>query len=491
MLRLLRLAAAIAAVLALAGPPSPVAGHMNHCLTSGILMRYVVLFEAETPEYQAAHAVQAACGTSTIYYSQIGVGVVTSTDPTFVARFGADRAYSAQAEAGASPQRATTLASPAVPLTAAQLPGAAQALSVDRSAEQWDMELIHAPQARTINPGRSEVLVGVLDSGVDATHPDLAAAVDPSRSAGCLSGSPEQAPVSWSPSSSTHGTHVAGTIAAANDGRGIAGVAPGVRLASVKVVDDDGFIYPEYAVCGFMWAARQRMHIANSSYLLDPWLLTCSDIPGQAVAHEAVRRAVEYATVHGVLSIAAVGNDRMDLANPSHDPHSPNNVPDPRPRPVDQHCVVLPAQLPGVVAVSAVGAQRVKSEYSSYGQGVVTVTAPGGDWAQPSGVSSSGCVLSTVPGGYGYACGTSMAAPHVSGVAALLASAWPGSDPKQLASLLAQHASPLPCPLRSGSTCAGDTYNGFSGHGLVDALMAVTAPPSGSAIDARTDRTYR
>src|SRR3712207_3409739 len=109
LLRLLRLAAAIAAVLALAGPPSPVAGHMNHCLTSGILMRYVVLFEAETSEYQAAHAVQAACGTSTIYYSQIGVGVVTSTDPTFVARFGADRAYSAQAEAGASPQRATTL----------------------------------------------------------------------------------------------------------------------------------------------------------------------------------------------------------------------------------------------------------------------------------------------------------------------------------------------------------------------------------------------
>ncbi len=488
MLRLLRLAAAIVAVLALAGPPSLMVGHLRHglpdCPGTGLPLRYVVLFDAQTPEHQAAQEVRGACGTSTAYYPQIGVGVVTSTEPTFVARFGSARAYSAQAEAGTSPQRAT-LASPAVPLTAAQLPGAAQALSADRSAEQWNMELIHAPQARTINPGRSEVLVGVLDSGVDATHPDLAAAVDPTRSAGCLSGKPDQAPVAWSPSASMHGTHVAGTIAAADDRRGITGVAPGVRLASVKVVDDDGFIYPEYTVCGFMWAARQQMRIANSSYSLDPWLLTCSDVPGQAVAHEAVRRAVEYATTQGVLSVAAVGNDRMDLANPHQDPHSPNNAPDPRPRPVDQHCGVLPAQLPGVVAVSAVGAQRIKSEYSSYGSGVVTVTGPGGDWAQPLGVGSRGCVLSTVPGGYGYACGTSMAAPHVSGVVALLASIRPDARPEQLAILLGRQASPLPCP--STTTCAG---NGFYGHGLVNALMAVTARP-GSAVVTRADRTDR
>jgi subtilisin family serine protease len=482
LLRLLRVVAVLAAVVALAGPAFSVvtgmASAVPGCAPTGHLLRYVVLFDAEESAPQAARSVRAACGTTTAYYPQIGVGVATSAEPTFRARFGVDRAYSAQAEALASPQRAE-LASPIVPRTAARVPDAAPALGADRSAEQWDMALIHAPQARTINRGSPDVLVGVLDSGIDATHPDLAAAVDPTRSAGCLSGKPDQSRSAW-----------------------IIGVAPGVRLASVKVVDEDGFIYPEYAVCGFMWAARQQMRIANSSYSLDPWLLTCSDVPGQAVAYEAVRRAVQYATAHGVLSIAAAGNERMDLANPRQDLRSPDNVPDPRPRPVNQHCNVLPAELPGVV--SAIGAQRVKAGYSSYGSGVVAVTAPGGDWAQPSGVSSSGCVLSTVPGGYGYLCGTSMAAPHVSGVAALLASVRPEAGPQQLATLLRDQAEPLPCPARSAqrdALSAEFAGEAFYGHGVVDALTAVTAQPAATRPDAavrpdsvavvRSDRTQR
>lgn len=477
LLRLLRVAATVATLLTLVGLPFPTIGHGSGCTSTSRLMRYVVLFDAGTPERAAAQAVRSACGTTTIYYQQIGVGVATSAEPSFGARFGLDRSYSAQSEMVGSPP--PTLANPAVAPTAAVLPTAAQTLNVDRSAEQWDMEMIHAPQARTINRGRPEVLVGVLDSGVDATHPDLAAAVDPTRSAGCLSGGPDQSPQAWRPTTSIHGTHVAGTIAALDDGRGITGVAPGVRLASVKVVDDEGFIYPEYAVCGFMWTARQQMRIANSSYSLDPWLLTCSDRPGQAVAYEAVRRAVEYATDQGVLSIAAAGNEQTNLADPRQDLRSPDNTPRPRPRPVDEHCNVLPAQLPGVVAVSAVGAQRVKSQYSSYGLGVVAVTAPGGDRAQSARGGASGCVLSTTPGGYGYACGTSMAAPHVSGVAALLASTRPRADPHELAALLRQQANSLPCPSHhdnsvSVAECTGGTDNGFYGHGLVDALRAVS-----------------
>ncbi|MGH3601720.1 MAG: S8 family serine peptidase, partial [Pseudonocardiaceae bacterium] len=231
LLRLLRVVAVLAAVAALAGPAFSVvtgmASAVTDCDSTGPVLRYVVLFDAEASAPQATRAVRAACGTTTAYYPQIGVGVVTSAEPTFRIRFGADRAYSAQAEALVSAQRAE-LARP-IPPTAARAPEAAQALGVDRSAEQWDMALIHAPQARAINRGSPEVLVGVLDSGIDATHPDLAAAVDPTRSAGCLSGKPDQSRSAWSPTTSAHGTHVAGTIAAADDGHGITGVAPGVR----------------------------------------------------------------------------------------------------------------------------------------------------------------------------------------------------------------------------------------------------------------------
>lgn len=127
-----------------------------------------------------------------------------------------------------------------------------------------------------------------------------------------------------------------------------------------------------------------------------------------------------------------------------------------------------------MVAVSAVGADRVKSGYSSYELGVIDVTAPGGDPGE--------CVLSTVPGGYAPLCGTSMAAPHVAGVVALMASAHPGYGPLQLRKTLDAQAQPIACPddydLTGDGTqdacCAGyEGYNGFYGHGMADAMAAV------------------
>jgi subtilisin family serine protease len=445
--------------------------------SSNAELRYLVLFAPGTAEPAATSEVSSACGAMTVYYPAIAVGVANSADAGFAARLGTDRAFSAQRvlrDAGRSGE-ATVTTDPA------------EVDDSDRTAEQWDMTMIGADRARRITPGSRDVLVGVLDSGVDPNHPDLTNALDRSASAGCLSGRADPSPAAWEPTASPHGTHVAGTIAAADDGRGITGVAPGVRIASVKVVDDAGFILPEYAVCGLMWATANGMRVTNNSYFVDPWLMTC-DRDAEHVVYESVRRAVDYATSHGVLTVAAATNEGADLADPNgraaEDPSTSGR------RTLDASCKVLPAGLRGVVAVSAVGRNALKASYSSYGLGVIDVTAPGGE-TKPQGYDPSGgkqqddtCVLSTVPGGYEKMCGTSMAAPHVTGVAALMASEHPEATPQTLSKMLTEQADPLPCPAdydldgtgAQDAYCTGyQPYNSFYGHGLTDAMAAVGA----------------
>ena len=471
------------------------------CVANAPWLRYVVLFKRGTEPDAATAAIAAACGSTTIYYPEIAVAVAGTSVSTFADVIGRGRAYSAQAEGlpGIEPQPGPQTPDPQSPAPRSLGPsirirtgravlggftGAAPTGDPAVQGQQWNMEMIRAGEANAVTSGSPDVLVGVLDSGIDAEHPELSAAVDRSASADCTTGRPDTGAESWRPTG-PHGTHVAGLIAAADDGKGITGVAPGVRLASVKVVDPGGFIYPEYAVCGFMWAAKRGMRITNNSYFVDPWLFTCSNQPGQAVVHEAVRRAVAYATASGVLSVAAIGNENADLADPGVDTHSPNNSPGPHRRPVDNSCDVLPAELPGVLTVAAVGAQGAKSSYSSYGAGVVDIAAPGGDIRQRVGGADSGCVLSTVPGGgYGRMCGTSMAAPHVTGVAALVASKHPDATPAELSRLVTESAAPVDCPDRydpnsdgrPDATCerVGERGNSFTGAGIVDAMAAVS-----------------
>ncbi|NKQ58898.1 S8 family serine peptidase [Amycolatopsis sp. K13G38] len=438
------------AVLIVAVPLPAVADDVtgSPCSPSGDTLRYLVVFDQGTTESRARAQTGASCGTVTAYYPQITVGVATSTDPAFAERFGPDRAFSAQA------QRRTHAPS----RDRLSLTDPREVSPINREDEQWDMAAINA---RGAGRGSRDVVVGVLDSGVDAHHPDLAGAVDTRLSAGCLSGAPDD---DWAPTTSPHGTHVAGIVAAADDGKGITGVAPGVRVASVKVIDDRGYVDPAAVVCGLVWAATHGMKVVNASFAIDPWGLSCSHADTYGVMYEAISRAVRYATAAGTLVIAAATNEAVNLTPARPGPAS------------GARCDVLPAGLRDVVAVSAVRRDGVKAGYSSYGLGVVDLTAPGGD--------GDDCVLSTVPGGYGSLCGTSMAAPHVAGVAALVASAHPGIDAGPLRDALEQGARPTPCPTdydltgdgRQDAFCAGYTgYNGFYGHGQVDAVGALTA----------------
>ncbi|PYC73024.1 peptidase S8 [Streptomyces tateyamensis] len=451
---------------------------------AGTALSYVVNTRANHGQVQKAErAVTAAGGTVVYAYEQIGVIVARSTDPGFAARL---RGQNGIDSVGAT----RTAGIPAAVDDGTELVAAPATAPADGSEplepEQWDLRQIGADQAHQVTLGSRSVVVGVMDSGIDATHEDLAPNVDPSLSASCINGGvPDTSWKSWQPTTSDHGTHVSGTIAAARNGKGIVGIAPDVRLASIKVVDDGGFIYPEYAVCGFVWAAEHGVKVTNSSYFIDPWLYNCQSDPDQAAIVTAVRRAVEYSQHNGVLNVAAAGNFNTDMAHKSTDTTSPDDS-TPLSRPVDNGCLELPAELPGVIAVSAVGSKGVKSFYSSYGADVVTVAAPGGDsrFQLPDTPDHNGRVLSTVPGNkYGYKQGTSMATPHVTGVVALLASAHPWASPAELTALLTAQAPPIACPAGPfdpdgtgawRAVCEGSPAdNGFYGHGLIDANAAV------------------
>jgi subtilisin family serine protease len=330
----------------------------------------------------------------------------------------------------------------------------------------------------------------VLDSGISSTHPDLASQIAKDKSASCLGGVVDTSEAAWNPTTSDHGTHVAGTIAAALNGVGMAGVAPGAKVASVKVVNDDGFIYPEAAVCGFMWAATHGMQVTNNSYFIDPWEFNCRNDARQRPVWQAVQRAIRYSQNQGVLNVASAGNSNVDLQHKFVDSGSPNDGSSPvETRTINGACLDLPAEAPGVVTVSAVGPTEKKSYYSSYGLGVVDVTAPGGDTRFRTGGATATItdgVYSTTwsaAGGnsWGYKQGTSMAGPHAAGVAALALSAHPGLQPGALASFLERTAEPLECPEgvyepRPGfpATCTGGERNSFYGSGNVNAANAVS-----------------
>jgi subtilisin family serine protease len=453
------------APLASSSPSAGLAGPPNYCKQDGPSYRYVVLYRPRTPKDAAGTEIYLRCGSMFSYYPQIGVAIVDSKEKNFAQLIGERRAYSAQKDID-SAAGAKKMALRERDREKLRTPAHRSAAGTDLSDQQWDMDAIGAKKANKINPGSRDVTVGVIDSGIQPDHPDLAKAIDPAKSAGCLTGRPSTNRADWAPTNSEHGTHVAGTIAAADDGSGITGIAPGVRLASVKVVNDDGYILPQAAICGFMWAAKQGFQVTNSSYYVDPGMFFCPNQPGDAAAYEAVRRAVDYAAGRNVLNVTSAGNSASDTANPAADPN--------RPHPVDSSCKALPNGLPGMVATSAVGYAGTKSSYSSWG--IVDVTAPGGDdqQAPPKGKGPA-CPISTVlNGGYGGLCGTSMASPHAAGVAALLASTHPGASRGELRSLLTGEADPVPCP-RDDKVCTGTPRdNNYYGSGRVNALKAVS-----------------
>ena len=430
----LRAASAAVALAAVAAAGAVALG--QPAAATGTPQNYLVLAPQGAGVAQATARVQANGGTVLASYPQIGVLVARADRSDFATAVVGDGVQSAAATTG--------LATAAEDATEATETADAAFLP-----QQWDMRAIQVAEAHSVTTGSPDVVVGVLDSGIDDEHSDLASQVEDSLSASCLGGVVDTSRDAWRPTVIDHGTHVAGTIGASHSGpgTGMVGVAPGVRLASVKVVTDEGFIFPEAAVCGFMWAATHGFDVTNNSYFIDPWEFNCRNDVRQRPAWVAMQRAIRYSAQQGVVNVASAGNSQYDLQHKFIDPNSPDDGSSPpEERVINGACLDLPTEAPGVVSVPATGPTGLTSFYSNYGLGVVEVAAPGGDSRVP-GTEPNGRVFSTVfHNGYGFKQGTSMAGPHVAGVVALVRSLYPNMAPAAVTALLERTADPRACP---------------------------------------------
>ena len=347
----------------------------------------------------------------------------------------------------------------------------------------WGMDMIDASAAHAIDMGDKRVKVGVMDTGVDASHPDIAPNFDAKLSRNFTTDIPAidgdcEVSSCVDPANvddDGHGTHVAGTMAGAMNGIGVSGVAPDVDIVNVRAGQDSGYFFLTPTVNALTYSGDVGIDVVNMSFYVDPWAYNClggapEDCPEEAaeqdVIIEAMTRALNYAHDHGVTLVGALGNGHDDLANPRVDTSSPDypagNEHD---RTIDNAtCFDLPVEGPHVLGVSAVGPSERKAYYSNWttdlASGEIEVSAPGGDYydgaAGPANLilsaaplhvlqaagdvdengditaSGEGWVMKdcrTVPGKgeecgyYQYLQGTSMASPHAAGVAALVVSA--------------------------------------------------------------------
>jgi subtilisin family serine protease len=529
-MRRARILAATAAISLSAAALASAAGASTADTSSGTTARtsYVVLADKGASAKELAATLRASGATVTSVNQAIGLLTVTSTRAGFatttnglahVAGVSLDRSigYAPSTVArGDVVEQEAALAKTRAKSVKAGKGGAPGGDPLDN--QLWGMQMINAVQAHQVNTGDHRVTVGVLDTGIQGDHVDLRAnfnkklsrnfttdipAIDgPCEYASCVD------PAGWDDGG--HGTHVAGTIAAALNGVGLSGVAPNVSLVNIRGGQDSGYFFLQPTVDALTYAGNVGIDVVNMSFYVDPWLYNCEggapeDSPAQAaeqdVIIEAMTRALNYAHEHDVTLVAALGNNHEDISNPRHDFSSPDFPGGTEfERTIDNAtCFDLPVEGPHVLGTSSLGPSGKKSDFSNYAtdlnSGEIDFSAPGGwfrdGFGTPTYRTNGNLILSTAPthvmqeeglvdedlnvtpdgvavgvqkscndegecGFYQFLQGTSMASPHATGVAALAVSAHGHKDavtsrgftmsPDAVAALMASTATDHACP---------------------------------------------
>ena len=535
--------------------------------------RYIVLYEPTASPAALKAAVKQAKGRILRANYKVGVATVVSSNT----RFRADAARSAVIDGVArnvpigkarpslrpkvSEEQLRTLRQAARGTKAAPLKAATgNALDNHNRSEplaplQWDMRMIHATPDGSYRKekGSKRVLVGILDTGIDGNHPDIASNFDRSLSRNFTVDIPlvdgpcadERDGSCNDPNDvdeNSHGTHVASTVASPINNLGVAGVAPNVTLVNLRAGQDSGFFFLQASVDALTYAGDHGIDVANMSYFIDPWLYNCGnplhpvpqdspvDQAEQRTIINAAQRALDYAHQHGVTLVAALGNSNTDVGLPTSDGQSPNFPPgNEHPRTVNNTCLDVPTEGNNVISVSALGPSKTKADYSNWSYEETTVSAPGG-WFRDAGWPANGIpnlILAAYPRNvaedngelnpdgtpntpfvvrdcrgstcayYQWIQGTSMASPHATGVVALIVSQYGHRQGTRISlhplfaqAYLEASATDTACmsnqadgtfsyaaqnrPPSFTSYCEGTpVFNGWYGHGIVDALRAV------------------
>lgn len=308
-------------------------------------------------------------------------------------------------------------------------------------SEQWAIDKIKLPQAWDTTTGSSSVLVGVIDSGIDRSHPDLYSRVSLSLSRDFTSGEEETVTSVTDPRG--HGTLVAGVIGAAgNNLRGISGACQNVTLVSLRVTDEYGNIYATRVALAIDYAKNNNISILNLSI-------------GWRAAEGLVGNTdlVPYLSEYPGLLICAVGNgDKLGIGmNIDVEPIHPAGI---------TH--------DNIIAVGASTRVDTKCEFSNYSATAVDLFAPGTDILScyPVGLCQNGTHDETRSihyyggdDGYHIASGTSMAAPYVTGVAALILAKYPTLSPAQIKARILDSVDPISA--LSGYCVTGGRLNAY------------------------------